>query len=164
MGMSSSRRYGSPPIQTITMVTTSTESDWKVRHAGSIGAIKWHALGNTYERNMPEINLSSSAGRKKIIIESSKGLNGLYCLGNGLTTLDLTNNPSLVYLSCTDNFLNILDVSKNNRLLQINCKYNSNLTKIHVNQNQLDILNGVTPQPDDWSWIKDPSATYVLKQ
>ncbi|MCG8808430.1 hypothetical protein G1K57_10210 [Tenacibaculum finnmarkense] len=177
MGMSSSRRYGSPPIQTITMVTTSTESEWKVSRAESSSIIKWYALGNTYRGDTPTIDFSGNVGRETVVVKSSRGLTYLECSAE-LTELDASKNSCLTHLKCNGTRLKILEVSKNTLLTHLECvstelaeldvskntlltflscyhKMN-NLTTIYVNQTQLNNIPS--------GWQKEASATYVLKQ
>ncbi|SOS48443.1 conserved hypothetical protein. Putative prophage protein [Tenacibaculum dicentrarchi] len=203
MGMASSRRYG---MQGITLVTTSTKSNWRVYFASSQSAVKWYALGNIYQGETPTIDFSGNTGSEFVVIKSSQGLTvldcddsqltalditkntsltrlycrsnqltaldvskntgltRLYCRFNQLTALDVSKNTSLTSLGCYNNQLTVLDVSKNTGLTNLYCKSNPNLATIYVNQNQLDILNGVIAKPQYWDWRKDPTATYVLKQ
>ncbi|ALU74279.1 hypothetical protein AUW17_02895 [Tenacibaculum dicentrarchi] len=113
-------------------------------------------------------------------------LTDLICYSNKLKQLDVSKNVSLIVLSCLDNNLETLNVSKNTRLVKLychhlpnireldvsknvslihlHCEESPNLATIYVNQNQLDILNGVIAKPQYWDWRKDPTATYVLKQ
>ena len=61
-------------------------------------------------------------------------LTGLYCDGNQLTTLDVSNNTALTDLSCNSNQLTSLDVSKNTALTDLSC-YNNQLTTLDVSNN-----------------------------
>ncbi|MBQ8568200.1 MAG: hypothetical protein IJ446_03180, partial [Oscillospiraceae bacterium] len=81
-------------------------------------------------------------------IQSLKGieffkdhLKNLYCYGNQLTELDISQNTQLTELRCYKNQLTKLDVSQNNQLTNLNC-YNNQLTELDVSANtQLTNLN-----------------------
>ncbi|MBP5487847.1 MAG: hypothetical protein J6Y06_09520 [Bacteroidales bacterium] len=62
-------------------------------------------------------------------IEFMENLQSLKCAGNytslgQLTSLDISNNTSLIYLDCSDNQLNDLDLSKNVELKTLYCSSN----------------------------------------
>ena len=61
-------------------------------------------------------------------------LKQLDCQGNGLTSLDLSQNIELTKLSCGSNPLNTLDISHNIALTELTCYY-SNLSSIDLSQN-----------------------------
>ncbi|CAG8592538.1 36329_t:CDS:2, partial [Racocetra persica] len=69
---------------------------------------------------------------KLISLNVSKCLNlkRVYCYGNQLTKLDLTNLPKLEELICSDNRLTSLDLTNLNRLKLLLCRDNQ-LTKIN---------------------------------
>ncbi|MFZ3564622.1 hypothetical protein [Tenacibaculum finnmarkense] len=187
MGMSSSRRYG---MQGITLVTTSTKSDWQVYFAvarpNSSYLVKWYSLGNIYQGWSPVIDFSGNTGGEKIVIKCKEGLHAfsaqsteltvldvsksekLYTLECGfnteLTVLDVSKNLELNHLGCHDTGISVLDVSKNLKLKYLNCNNNLALTTIYVNQNQLDVVNRVKPAPQGWGWGKGAHTQYVLKQ
>ena len=60
----------------------------------------------------------------------------LYCFGNQLTTLDVTQNSQLQELRCDSNQLTTLDVTQNTQLQVLGCYYNQ-LTTLDVTQNTL---------------------------
>ncbi len=70
-------------------------------------------------------NISSLTG-----IGAFKNIQRLYCEGNQITELDISNNKDLYYLNCEGNLLTELDISKN-----------TNLTKIRCASNQIEILD-----------------------
>ena len=74
-------------------------------------------------------NIESLAG-----IEYMIGLTSLYCFGNQLTNLDVSNNAALEYLGCQDNQLTNLDVSNNTALTELSCSSNQ-LTNLDVSNN-----------------------------
>ncbi|MBR5102143.1 MAG: leucine-rich repeat domain-containing protein, partial [Muribaculaceae bacterium] len=84
-------------------------------------------------------------------IEHFTALTELYCNGNQLDTLDLSNNTALTDLSCSDNQLTALDVSQNtaleylycsnNQLTALDLSHNTALTYLYCPHNQLDTLD-----------------------
>ncbi len=48
----------------------------------------------------------------------------LYCWGNQLTSLDVSNNTALTELDCSENQLTSLDVSNNTALTSLGCGWN----------------------------------------
>ena len=61
-------------------------------------------------------------------------LSELFCSGNQLTALDLSQNPRLNYLECFNNQLTALDLSQNPSLYYLEC-YNNLLTDLDLSQN-----------------------------
>ena len=57
-------------------------------------------------------------------IQYCANLEDLYCGGNQLTTLDVSNCPDLQSLDCWDNQLKDLNISNNQRLLYLFCSHN----------------------------------------
>ncbi|WP_370407961.1 hypothetical protein [Tenacibaculum dicentrarchi] len=161
--MASSRRYGE---QVITLVTTSRWSRWSVYEVGNRRRIKWHALGNIYEGASPVIDFRENRGSETITIKSS----GVFeCFKSSahllnIIALDISKCVDMECLNITSEEVKELDVSNNVNLFDLNLQWCSYLTIIYVNQTQLDILNGVTPQPSGWQWGKPSTATYVLKE
>ena len=62
------------------------------------------------------------------------GLEMLYCAGNALTELDVSNNVALTVLGCEANQLTSLDVSKNTALTALIC-FDNRLTVLDVSKN-----------------------------
>ena len=58
----------------------------------------------------------------------------LICFANELTTLDVSNNTALIFLSCWENKLTTLDVSNNTALIYLECWHNQ-LTSLDVSNN-----------------------------
>ena len=91
-------------------------------------------------------NITSLAG-----IEYFTDLETLDCMGNQLTTLDVTKLTNLTGLICAGNQLTTLDVTKLTNLTTLICAGNqltaldvtglTNLTSLHCNDNQLVSLN-----------------------
>lgn len=74
-------------------------------------------------------------------IEDFTELRQLYCAGNNLTTLDISNNLLLSILNCLNNDLTELDVSLNTNLTHFNCNGN-NLSSLNVkNGNNTNFIN-----------------------
>ncbi len=69
-------------------------------------------------------------------IEGFTALTTLFCYGNQLTTLDLSQNINLDNLQCSDNQLTSLNVSNCSNLTFLNCGSN-NLTSLDVSNNYL---------------------------
>ena len=67
-------------------------------------------------------------------IEDFTSLEILNCSDNQLTSLDLSQNPSLKQLGCMINQLSSLNVSQNTALEYLHC-YNNQLTSLDVSQN-----------------------------
>lgn len=90
-------------------------------------------------------NKSISIRSKKITslsgIEYFISLTRLDCIGNQLTTLDVSKNTALTELFCGDNQLTTLDVSRNKNLKTLECSHNQ-LTTFDVSKNtNLEELN-----------------------
>ena len=74
-------------------------------------------------------------------VSSNTLLDELYCFGNDLTALDITSNSALSDLKCHDNPLLNLNVSSNPLLNTLSC-YSNQLTTLDVSSNTLlDYLN-----------------------
>ena len=85
----------------------------------------------------------------------------LYCYGNNLTTLDVSQNTALLRLFCDDNQLTTLDVSKNTSLTVLNCDRNQ-LTTLDVSKNtSLTGLNCVQNQLTTLDVSKNTSLTVL---
>ena len=67
-------------------------------------------------------------------IEYFTALTGLFCGGNQLTSLNVSQNAALAHLECNYNQLTSLDVSKNTALTELQC-YRNQLTSLDVSQN-----------------------------
>lgn len=96
---------------------------------------------NLYDNNLSSINLSSLTKLK--VLE----------LGfNQLTSIDFSNNTLLEKVQINSNVIEgTVDVSMCNNLIEFGVGANPNLTKIIVNQNQFDMLNGIN-QPNGYEW------------
>jgi Leucine-rich repeat (LRR) protein len=67
-------------------------------------------------------------------IEAFTALTALRCIGNQLTSLNVSQNTALIGLSCEGNQLTSLNVSQNTALDSIHCYFNQ-LTSLDVSQN-----------------------------
>lgn len=67
-------------------------------------------------------------------IEAFTALNYLYCDGNQLTNLNISENTALIQLFCEYNQLTSLDVSANTTLIELSCNSNQ-LTKLDISMN-----------------------------
>tara|TARA_B100000809_G_scaffold265039_1_gene322600 strand:+ start:1016 stop:2284 length:1269 start_codon:yes stop_codon:yes gene_type:complete len=67
-------------------------------------------------------------------IEDFTQLTKLYCSGNQLTNLDVSQNYALTFLDCGGNQLTNLDISQNSALTFLGCSSNQ-LTNLDVSQN-----------------------------
>ena|GEM_PF-6226634 len=69
-------------------------------------------------------------------IEYFTALKGLYCIGNKLSSLDVSKNVALVSLVCPENNLSSLDVSKNVALVELHC-IDNNISRLDVSKNMV---------------------------
>ena len=89
-------------------------------------------------------------------IEYMTNLTNLFCNGNVISSLNLTNNTKLKSLVCAYNQLTTLDISKNKELTTLNALSNPGLTVVYVWQG----FNAA-----DYPLFKIPSgAQYVVKK
>lgn len=79
--------------------------------------------------NVNFMNIRSLKG-----IEFFPNLTKLYCVGNQLTELDMSQNKELQTLDCVTNQLTELDVSQNKKLKELHCSANQ-LTELDVRSN-----------------------------
>ena len=79
-------------------------------------------------------------------------LSGLFCSGNQIVNLDLSNNSNLIELNCNDNLLSSLDVrnGNNSALLYFIAVNNPNLECIAVND--ITYANA--------NWLKDNGCIF----
>ena len=93
-------------------------------------------------------------------VSQNTALNTLNCSDNQLTSLDVSNNTALIYLSCTSNQLSSLDVSNNNALTLLFCADNQ-LTSLDVrNGNNTNTLNFYTIDNPNLSCINVDDAAW----
>ena len=67
-------------------------------------------------------------------VEQFPQIQGLWCLGNHISSMDLTGNPELVGVWCSDNDFTSLDLTGCPKLEWLYC-YNCNLSSINVSGN-----------------------------
>ena len=80
------------------------------------------------------LDVSSSSISNLTGIQDFKSLTTLNCIGNQLTSLDVSKNVALNTLTCYSNQLTSLDVSKNLALNTLSC-YSNQLTSLDVSKN-----------------------------
>lgn len=79
-------------------------------------------------------------GISELNVSNNPNLSELICDHNQLSFLDVANNPNLTYLSCGGNQLTVLDVANNPKLTSLMCDCNL-LTSLDVsNKPRLDTL------------------------
>ena len=100
-------------------INTNTDTEIQVSEATSFNG----------EIDCEGLNISDLTG-----IEAFSALTDLYCGGNPLTSLDVSQNTALEFLECAYNQLTSLDVSQNTLLNLLFCDYNL-LTSLDVSQN-----------------------------
>ena len=96
---------------------------------GKDGVITGNEIEKITSINVSLRNINSLAG-----IEYFTELTELYCHGNQLTNLDVSNSLALVILSCYSNQLTNLDVSNNAALTTLRC-YNNRLKDLELSNN-----------------------------
>ena len=90
---------------------------------------------DTAEREaVKQINVSDKNISNLYGIQFFPNLKELGCSGNQLTSLDVSENPALLYLNCSENQLTKLDVSGNPALTYLYCSINQ-LTELDVSEN-----------------------------
>ena len=80
-----------------------------------------------------------------------KTITGLYCYNNGITKIDVSNNPKLNYLEVLRNNITDLNIKENTELINLDCTWNKlktldvsnnkNLGNLSCENNQLTKLN-----------------------
>ncbi|MFI0429068.1 T9SS type A sorting domain-containing protein [Mariniflexile sp. HMF6888] len=93
-------------------------------------------------------------------IEAFSSLTTLDCSKNSLSSLDLSNNLSLIDLKCSVNSLTNLDLSKNVLLTNLICFYNNLITLDVKNGNNRNFLNFDARYNPTLSCIKVDDVTY----
>ncbi|WP_052467131.1 leucine-rich repeat domain-containing protein [Psychroserpens damuponensis] len=80
------------------------------------------------------INCSNNGISNLTGIESFINLTALVCLGNNLSSIDVSQNTALIAINCSNNNLTSLDVSLNTALTSLFCIQN-NISVLNVDQN-----------------------------
>src|SRR5574344_2808006 len=70
-------------------------------------------------------------------VSNNAGLENLGCNNNQLTVLDVSNNTKLTQLICSANLFTTLDMSKNTAVNILTCYYNPNLKKVTISNSDL---------------------------
>ena len=86
-----------------------------------------YTTGTRFEHTYPNASI-------RTITVNGNNITFLNCMGNKLTTLDVSKITSLTILYCGENKLTALDVSKNTEMTGMNCAHNS-LTRLDVSKN-----------------------------
>ena len=101
------------------------------------------------------LNVASSSIKDLTGIKGFTSLATLNCSGNVLTSLDLSQNPTLTLVNCSNNTLTSLNLKNGNNTnfdLNSNFKGNANLSCIQVDDQVYSNSN--------WASFKDASANY----
>ncbi len=69
-------------------------------------------------------------------IEYFTQITNFVCSNNNLTSLDVSHNTALKFLSCSYNQLESLDLSQNKELTNLDCQFNRKLTSLDLSQNK----------------------------
>ena len=113
---------------------------------GADGVLTDEELKNITSLNVRHVGIYDLKG-----IEYFTSLKVLICVGNQLTTLDVSGCTELDTLACSGNQLTALNVSMNTKLISLECysnqlstldlSKNTALRRIHCNNNQLTTLD-----------------------
>ena len=103
----------------------------KSQNYGSDSYLSYKEILGINSINVDNQSISNLTGIKYFI-----KLQSLYCSGNSLSALDISNNTKLKYLYCNNNALTSLDVTKNVYLEELECSHN-NLTSLKVNASDI---------------------------
>ncbi|WP_258542071.1 T9SS type A sorting domain-containing protein [Parvicella tangerina] len=99
------------------------------------GMIFTDSIINVTQLDLANFNISDLTG-----LEDFQSLEHLYCHGNLISNINVSNNIGLKSLTCTNNYLSSLDISNNPELNFLDCGVNQ-ITEIDVSNNpQLWIL------------------------
>ena len=141
---------------------------WRANPDGTVSLDEYNKLqirkrGGTF-LPLQNKNITSLAG-----IEYFTDLETLDCMGNQLTTLDVTKLTNLTGLICAGNQLTTLDVTKLTNLTTLICSGNqltaldvtklTNLTDLECNDNQLVSLNVSTLEELKYLWCHGNKMT-----
>ncbi|NTW21662.1 MAG: hypothetical protein HGA42_19775, partial [Nostocales cyanobacterium W4_Combined_metabat2_030] len=101
--------------------------------------IYWTGTGKVYANgsSLPSYtNTTVKVVNEKVEVTSSGDTQILqvYCNKNNLTSLDISNCPTIQNLDCSSNNLTSIDISKNVLLYQLNC-YENQITSIDITKN-----------------------------
>ena len=105
-------------------------------------AVKHLRVDSSNIKEMPEIRFFTALttlycqGNQltDLDVSNNTALTGLSCYSNQLTTLDVSNNTALTWLSCYSNQLTTLDISNNTALTELEC-YSNQLTTLDISNN-----------------------------
>ncbi len=92
------------------------------------------------------LTTDSNAANGVFNITDTMALTELFCAGNNLNNLDISQHLNLEVLDCADNNLSELSINTNTLLKRLNCS-NNNLISLDISNNQnLEELNGDSNQ------------------
>ncbi|WP_139957957.1 T9SS type A sorting domain-containing protein [Flavicella sediminum] len=104
------------------------------------GPLDNHVLKSSI-KNLKNLNITNKNISDLTGIEEFVALEKLECQNNLISSLDISNNPSLTYLNCSSNLLNIIDLSSNTLIKYLDCSLNQ-LEILNLNSNlQLNYLD-----------------------
>ena len=92
-------------------------------------------------------------------VEDFVNISTLYCQGNDLTSLNLSNNTGLIEMYCFDNQIKVLNLMNHDGLFQIYC-HNNNLEKLKLGR-KLDWLDLSATGNDNLFCIEVPSLDFT---
>ncbi|MBL4670420.1 MAG: T9SS type A sorting domain-containing protein [Flavobacteriales bacterium] len=99
---------------------------YDVVHDGQVLTL---TISSINDLQIPNYNITDLTG-----ITDFSSLEILGCANNQLTTINLTQNPTLIGLHCENNLLTTLDLSQNENLYELECQ-NNLLTSLDLSQN-----------------------------
>ena len=133
------------------------------------GSVYTASIDTVTSLNVNGLNIADLTGIEDFIL-----LESLYCNGNYLHILDVSQNTALTYLGCSHNLLTTLDVSQNTALTNLYCRYNQ-LTSLDVSNNtacgyldcsynqltSLDMRNGNNMNMSNFYATDNPNLTCI---
>ncbi|NNU76565.1 leucine-rich repeat domain-containing protein [Clostridium estertheticum] len=137
-----------------------TDTNFKTAVYGLIGKTSPDPILYSDVKSITDVSLDNEEIGSLSGIEYFTELKTLVCDAN-LTSLDVSKNTELVFLSCVDNQLTSLDVSKNTELINLFCAGNQ-LTSLDVSNNEtLTNLNCYSNQLTSLDVSKNAALTVL---
>ena len=95
-------------------------------------------------------------------LEYFTGLRALYCAGNRLTSIDISQNRNLTALYCDDNQITNLDLSRNTGLKELSCTGNP-LTDLDISgcPELTDLIETTLPDLNDYTVVFSDEGRYL---
>lgn len=102
-------------------------SDIDVNHDGALSSAEIEAVSiiEVYGREIEDLSG----------IEYFTALQELYCYGNKIRSINVSQNRELLLLECDNNKITRLDISSNNKLMNLECEMN-NITELDLSQHK----------------------------